>query len=1014
MRGKLRTLPRIESGEGLMISMLLTQSVFLGIFIGTFDITAHSLLLSTFDEKMMARGYVVSGFAGILITLLYSRLQKTVHFSNLAFINLMSAGVVTLFLWCLLIFSPEKWMIFLVFILLGPLNFMVLTVFRGTTDRLATGQQENKIFRLPEIGLISGIMIISFIVPVLMLLKLQSHNLLLISASSVLVAAVIQPLALTRFGLVKIETDEFSEDTGKAITQLVHLRREPLIKMLVIFATLSVLTVFFIQYSFMAVTRVQYPVAEDMAGFLGFLTGSMMIILLFFKLVAYPFILHKYGLRYCLLIPPLLIIVFTALAVISGLILGYTPDSSGGFLIFFVLLALSRIFSKSLKESVEIPSFKVFYQSIKEEMRLGLQSVMNGTFNETALLISGVILIIPGLFGFVKIVHFSIILLIISIIWFVTGLRLFKEYRNSIIKVTDTDIPEVSSTDGSKKQNDLNNRFSARIDFKTDYFSLISGNYSVLNTVTNKLYFEEIIDYAYSKKDINLLPVLKKATNNSKLDEEIRQHSADVVELLQKNSAASDYGDEKINEAIKMLAGTRMPQTTEVLRLLRDKSIESKRLAIYMIGKFRLNDLLSEVCECLNVPGLANDAAEVLKTFGVFAEDVLMRYYLRTSGNVRLSKNVLRLLGKTCTKETMEFLFSRLWTNSRQLKEVTIKCLIDCKFRPSGEEKQRLNQLISDVIGIIAWNISSRISLERDEDNFLLEKITREIDRWNKFLFELLSLTYDFRVIERIRENVEKKTEESFTNAVEMTSVVVSASISSKLISLLQVLYDEDRIKELFYFYPGEVPARKKLLEDIINCDYNLLSLWTKACTLRSISRIEGNEMAESVTALLFSPEELIQEEAASLMARSGSELYTSVSGRIPDLMKIRLDNIVNGTTDKKEYLFEKLHFLTKYFKGITEDDLLPVACELQYSKNFDRKFLESSGGHIIWVLDGDKQGNEVHIAYNGEIDGLARTFKTGHNLSFYFLPLDAVEEYHFQYPDNSYEILKFIESSEQ
>jgi hypothetical protein len=740
-----------------------------------------------------------------------------------------------------------------------------------------------------------------------------------------------------------------------------------------------------------------------------------MIVLLFFKLVAYPFILRKYGLRYCLLIPPLLIAAITALAVVSASILGYTPAGSGGFLIFFVLLALSRVFSKSLKDSMEIASFKVFYQSIKEEMRLGLQSVMNGTFNETGMLISGIILTIIGLFGFIKIVHFSIILLIISITWIVTAFRLFREYRNSIIKVNETDIPEVSSIDRSKKQNDLNNRFSARIDFKTDYFSLISGNYSVLSTVSNKFYFEEIIDYAYSKKDINLLPLLKKVSNNSRLDEEVRQHSADVVDLLQKNSASSDYGDKKkINEAIKVLAGTRMPQTTEVLRLLRDKSIESRRLAIYMIGKFRLNDLLSEVCECLIIPGLAKDSAEVIKTFGDYAEDVLMRYYLRTSGNIRLSKIVLRLLAKTCTKETMEFLFSRLWANSRQLKEVALKCLIDCKFRPSEEEKHRLHQLISDVIGIIVWNISARVVFEKDEDNFLLERIIRETDRWYKFLFDLLSLTYDPRAIERIRENVEKKTEESSINAVEMTSLIASESIRSKLISLLNVLYDEDRLKELFYLFPGEVPARKKLLEDIINCDYNLLSLWTKACTLRSICRIEGNDMAESVTALLFSPEELIQEEAAYLMARTDPELYRSVSGRIPDSMKTRLDNIVNGTTDKKEYLFEKLLFLTKYFRGIPEDDLLPVACELQYSKNFEREFPGSSGGHIIWVMDGYKQSNEVHIEYDGVIDGLARTFETGQHLSYYFLPLDAVEEYHFQYPDNSYEILKFIESSEQ
>ncbi len=67
MIGKLHTLLGTEPGEESMVSMLLAQSVFLGIFIGAFDIAAHSLLLSTFDEKMMARGYIVSGFAGILL-----------------------------------------------------------------------------------------------------------------------------------------------------------------------------------------------------------------------------------------------------------------------------------------------------------------------------------------------------------------------------------------------------------------------------------------------------------------------------------------------------------------------------------------------------------------------------------------------------------------------------------------------------------------------------------------------------------------------------------------------------------------------------------------------------------------------------------------------------------------------------------------------------------------------------------------------------------------------------------
>ena len=88
----------------------------------------------------------------------------------------------------------------------------------------------------------------------------------------------------------------------------------------------------------------------------------------------------------------------------------------------------------------------------------------------------------------------------------------------------------------------------------------------------------------------------------SDLDEGIRKRSSDVLDILQKKSALFKYTDDKIAEGIKMLSGTRIPQTTLILSLLRDNSIESKRLAIYMIGKFGLNDLLSVACDCLNNP----------------------------------------------------------------------------------------------------------------------------------------------------------------------------------------------------------------------------------------------------------------------------------------------------------------------------------------------------------------------------------------------------------------------------
>jgi ATP:ADP antiporter, AAA family len=72
MMSRVLKLMGIVPGEESLISLLLTQSVFLGIFLGAYDISAHSFFLAIFDEKMMARGYILSGMAGIILTSIYT------------------------------------------------------------------------------------------------------------------------------------------------------------------------------------------------------------------------------------------------------------------------------------------------------------------------------------------------------------------------------------------------------------------------------------------------------------------------------------------------------------------------------------------------------------------------------------------------------------------------------------------------------------------------------------------------------------------------------------------------------------------------------------------------------------------------------------------------------------------------------------------------------------------------------------------------------------------------------
>ncbi|MCE5346916.1 MAG: MFS transporter [Bacteroidales bacterium] len=1014
MRDKLISLFGIESGEESMISMLLAQSVFLGIFFGTFDVIAHSLFLSIFDEKIMARGYIVSGLTGITLMSLYAWLQTRIRFNNLAIINLIVVALFTLGLWILLILFPAKRVVFLVFIMLGPLNILAMLGFRGTTGRLFIFGPGKRQSGLLDAGLFTGIIISCYSIPALLSFGLESHNILLVSALSVLIAAVIQICVGSRFQLDEVNEEQKTEYQKAKRSVVRVLQKDPYARNLVIYIALSVVTAFFVQYSFMAVTREKYPSVEEMARFLGVFTGSMMLFALLVRLFAYPYIVRKFGFCTCLTISPILILVFTALAVLVGMLKGYTHESTSGFLIFFLVLALSRLFSRSLKESIEFTSLKTIYHDFNEKIKYKFQSGIDVTVNEIAVILSGLILTGYGVLCFIKLIHFSFFLFFIILVWVSVAFKLYSEYRKSIIKTLKEGDSQKSVAEVFPGQSILEGRFYAETAFRSDYFKLISGDYSVLDGAKSRLYFQRIIDYCRFKNDVNLVPVLKKIASKNNIDDQIRRQSADVARDFDKKFFSGGQEGAKVIYSNKVLSETRLPQTTEILRLLRDSSIESKRSGLFMIGKFKLCDMLPEVCECLNITGLGSDAFSVIRTFGSSAEEYLEKFYLASSGNIYTSKTILRLLGEIGTQESMAFLFSRLWSNSRVLKEVAAKCLVNCKFLSSKGDRGRLNQLISEVAGLMTWNLSAKICLKKNNDTFLLGILEKEIKRWDQFLFNLLSITYGSSAIDKIRRNLGNGTEESVNYALEMIDIVADDSLKPKLISLLDNVPDEIKLKNLYHFFSGEIPAYNKIHEDIVNRDYNILGLWTKACTLRSLNEIESDQMAESVVALLFSPERIIQEEAAKLIVRSGRELYMTASGRIPDMAHKRLDKIINGETDQNELLFEKVRFLSFSFNGIPEEDLLTLAGAIKYEKDLHQGACPVPGGCIIWFFSAEKTVTGIYLVYDEKVGKTGEGFQGRDENTCYILPLNAVAEFIFQYPDHSFEILKCINSYEE
>jgi AAA family ATP:ADP antiporter len=1007
MKDRFLTLLGIESGEESMISMLITQSVFLGIFFGAFDISAHSLFLSIFDEKMMARGYVVSGIAGIILTSIYTWQQTRTLFRSFATANLFFVTSLTLVLWLLLIINQAKWIVFLVFIMLGPLNILAMLGFWGTVGRLFTLRQGKRLFGLVDAGLIIGVIISCYAIPVLLSFNFSPHNILLISAAAVLTGSVMQIVIGRKFLKTPVESKPKQEKAAQRKSVFMLLREDSYIRIMGIFIALSVMTAFFVQYSFMAVTREQYPAEEDMARFLGIFTGSMMIFTLLIKLLVFAYLIRNYGLRTCLALSPVLIATFSVVAIVIGTAMGYTPATSG-FMLFFMLLALSRLFSKSLKDSIESPSFKVIYQTIDEKVRFEVQSGMDGTINEMAALTSGLLLAGLGILSFIKLIHFSIVLFFITLLWIYFAIRLYSEYRNSIRKALESG-KQAQLEAGQQHENVVfQNDLSARMLFQNEYYNLIIDGQRIIGLYGNNRFFENIIYHAEGSKDINLITALKNISIHAGATSEIRQRSAGLAESLELILASPQQKDEKLFGAQRILAGSREPQTTQVLRLLRDNITESKKLAICMIGKFRMKEMIPEVCGCLNIPGLETYTVSVLKSFGADADDNLRKYYLISSGNSDISKKILRILAKDCRPENQSFLYSRLWSNSREIKELALSSLKSCDYKAPDEEKDHLYQLISDLIGVMVWNLSARVSLRRNNDNFLLEVLNKEIARWHSFLFNILSITYDSRSIGTIRENIESATVASVNYALEMIDMVIDESLKPKLIPLLDIISDEDKVKSLYQFYPGEIPEYNKLIDDIINRDYNLVGIWTKACAIRNILHIKGNTLGESVIALLFSPEPILREESVRLLARSDREIFSSVSGRIPSQIRSRLDQIINGSVPSEDLLFEKVRFLSETLNIPEEDCLLPLAESMKYIKSLQESMLPQQGSFILWSFTEKAHDKAVNI-----FDRARETAKIKVNENYdhhYYLTMDFVQEFCGRFPEKSEDILYYIE----
>jgi hypothetical protein len=574
----------------------------------------------------------------------------------------------------------------------------------------------------------------------------------------------------------------------------------------------------------------------------------------------------------------------------------------------------------------------------------------------------------------------------------------------------------------SHRWSHLQKSFSGSILFKFNYFNLVTGDLSVLEQRGNENLIESLIDCAGSNYDINLIPALKKVADDSRYNEVLRHRVSGLIEVLEnyrnidefRRIASSGVGDEeKIFKARILLAGTRLPQTTEILRLLREKSPEMKRLALYLIGKFKMTGFINEVCECLNIPGLENDAFSVLHSFGIEASGEMHSFYLASSGNLTSSTMLLMLLAESSSRENLDFIYSRLWSSSRKIKELALQILADKGYKAPETEKARLENYVYEIAGFLTWILSVRVYLNKYNRHDLLKEMEKEYSRWKIFLFRLLGISPFSRSGKETVKNSKASDESDLKLIKGIRNILFKDKLKSSREDDLNFVSDRNALRKLTRYFPYEPSVVSLIVDDIINSDYNRLSIWTKVCALHNMQEVKEGDPVQSVIALLFSPEQILREEAWRWIERSGESPERILAKRIQNIPDRDRDKLLSGIPSEKEMVYEKTRFLSSVFPMIPEEDLITLAEKILTLYPSDNKFSIDGNGCMLWSFMREKPHPEVTVKPTGYHIGKNINLKDDKLVFCYVLPLQAVEEYYVNNPGGSFPVAEYIDNHE-
>ena len=906
---RLGKLLQIAQGDRPMIVALLLQAFCTGIFVGTLELEANTVFLEAFGADRIPFALMISGLVGILITAIYGYFSKQLKLRAFGILNLVVVIAATLVIVGGLQLVNQDHLDFVTFVFTGPLILITLMGFWTTVRGELSPSRGKELRGLIEVALVGGMVLALFVTPLLVLAGFRIHDILYVSMASLLVAALAQMYILSRSGK---EDRAYRSRSGSAGP--IRLFSTRYTALMASFVVIGVAISVFLHFEFLSVTQGRFPGGKELVEFLGIFLGVSVLLAWILKRFLFHWIKSKFGIRTTLLFLPAALLILSIPAAVFSEGYGY-GGGTRAFAYFFLLVILSYLFSRSMKESLENPSMNLIYQSLNNRERENIQSGIEGVFSQIGVFATGLFLSLFIMLQFVEFYHASYVLLALLILWIGVGYSLNRNYHR-LLKVSlesdrvfdpsDLHLEEIEQF-GIEHSN-----FSLElIEFNPYFFHFVSREreLSLLahsDPMVRRLIWDHILKSSPGLSDITISQMLVnerepdikekiRELKKRKLKSKLGLQEAFIRERLNKFSNVQSEPDNSIgevfhtgerNEILAALYYVAENQDrsflSEVISLFRDRDQDIQGVAISTAGWLELGSNAHKMIDLLCDPVLYRSAWSTLVRQGESVLDELEMAFYKPEADIRLQTRVVSVISSIGGARAVQLLLQKLEYPHRDVFHSVVQGLYSNNFEATVIQEAQIQNAILRMVQAGTWMMAAKISVRTDDPGGTLARvIDHELWEVNELILMMLTMIYDRKSVRRIKISLLDRQSDDRQMAVELLGLLLNEPLKTVLVSYFHDVCVREKLDKLRELYPIDVFPVGLLLKRILNRGGTQMGEFIKISVLDRIGNEERFVDEQQIIAQGFHPNPRIREIAAQLLRKLNPEQYDLVTERL-------------------------------------------------------------------------------------------------------------------------------------